>query len=65
MNPATENYLRATRRLADAARAMSSQVSRLRMEAGQAQAAWVDAGCPDCPPDPAPSVVVFTCGRPR
>lgn len=64
MNPATENYLRATRRLADAARAMSPRVSTIRVEVGQAQAAWVDAGCPDCPPEPV-GASVFTCGRPR
>jgi hypothetical protein len=64
MKPETENYLRATRRLADAAKAHSPRVSTIRVEVGQAQAAWVDAGCPDCPPEPA-RVVVFTCGGGR
>lgn len=65
MNPATENYLRATRRLAEAAKALSPRVSTLRTEVGMAQAAWVDAGCPDAPPEPQKSTFVFTCGGRR
>ncbi len=63
MSHDTERYLLATRRLADAARSMSPHTARLRGELARAQVAWVDAGCPDCPPEPPPKVDVFICRR--
>lgn len=68
MSPATESLLLALRRLGDHAQAQPLNGARTRHLTAlvrNEESRWISVGCPDCPPEPKGSAVVFTCGGGR